>query len=136
MEFDQSSDLKLVHVIPPAVYTANKVGAIVDTHGFESLTYSIHVGVALTGGGFDALLEESDASDLSGSNVVSADETIGALPVTVATDANLILRVGCVGKKRYQRLTLTETGTVSAGVIGASAILGNPRTGPVAEQAT
>ena len=136
MEFDQSSDLKLVHVIPPAVYTGDKVGAIVDTLLFESLTYSIHVGVALTGGGFTVLLEEGDASDLTGSNVVAAGDTIGALPVFVATDANLILRVGVVGKKRYQRLTLDEDSTVTAGVIGVSAILGNPRTGPVAEQAT
>jgi hypothetical protein len=134
-ERDLHSEVTIAHVVPPAVYTATEVGVPLDTLGYESVEFVIHVGTALVGGGFTALLEESDASGGTYAAVAAA-ETLGDLPVLVATDADKVVRVGSIGKERWQRLTLTETGTVSAGVIGAIAILSNPKRVPTDAQAT
>ncbi len=134
MESDLHNELFAVHSIPPAVYTATEVGAVIDTKNYEGLEYFIHVGVALTGGGFTALLEECETSGGTYTAVAAANR-LGDLPVFLATDANKVLRVGSIGKMRYSRLTLTETTTVTAGVIGAIAVLGVPRTIPTTAQA-
>lgn len=128
--------MKLTHVIESVVRTATVVGAIVDTKDFESLEYAITIDDALVGGGFTALLEEGNDPALSDAAAVVAGETLGALPVAIATDTDKVMRVGTVGKKRYSRLTLTETGSVTAGLIGAIAIQQHPRNAPTAEQAT
>jgi hypothetical protein len=135
MERDLHNELFAVHSIPPAVYTATKVGAVIDTKEYEGLEYFIHVGVALANGGFNALLEECETSGGTYTAVSDANR-LGDLPVFVATDANLVLRVGTIGKMRYSRLTLTETSAVDAGVIGAIAVFGKPRTIPTTAQAT
>ena len=140
MEYDIHSNLKIVHAIAPAVNIASVNGAAIDVLGFESIEYIIHVGAALVGGGFDVTVEQSP-DDGSGASTgvwtaVPAAETLGVLPVLVATDANKVLRVGSIGKERHQRVVLTETGTVTAGVTGASAVLGNPVTKPVPDQST
>lgn len=139
-EYDLHNRVKGVHSIEHAIHTATKVGAEIDTKGFESIEYIIHVSDALVGGGFTALLEQSP-DDGAGSPTgvwaaVPDAERLGDLPVTIATDTDLVLRVGSIGKDRHSRLTLTETGTVTAGIIGASAIMGNPKTIPTVAQAT
>lgn len=144
LEYDLNSRIKIVHVIPPAVYTADAVGAIINVgptgtapqeQGFLSMCYLIHIGTALIGGGFICIFEESDVVTFGGEEtVVPAANVLGGSPIMVATDANETRRVGIVGKKQYQRLTLDETGTVTAGVIGATALLANPRFIPIPAQ--
>lgn len=137
MEHEIHSRIKLVHCIAPAAIAANTNGAAIDTAGFESLEYAFNVGTAMVGGGFAVTLQESDTGAFGGEETaVSADETIGALPTISIGDANMVFRVGSIGKKRYQRPVLTETGTISAGVIGCMAILGDPKEMPVADQST
>ena len=140
MEHSLHNKVSIVHSTAPAVYTASTVGAEIDTKGFESCEFIIHIGTALVGGGFTALLEDSPDNG-SGAptgvwTAVADENRLGALPVSIATDANLVLRVGSISKERFQRLTLTETGTVSAGVIGATCVLGHPKNAPTTEQAT
>lgn len=143
MEYDLHSKVKAVDCIGPAVLAADTNGAAIDMQqdqGYESIEYLIHVGTALAGGGWDVTIEQSP-DDGSGSptgvwTAVPADETLGALPVFVATDTDLVLRVGSIGKERHQRVVLTETGTISAGVTGASAILSHAKQLPVADQST
>lgn len=108
------------------------VGNIIDTQGFESLEYLVSLG-DWTDGLYTVLLEESEDSGLSGSNVVSAAETLGALPALGADNA--IGRVGSIGKKRYQRLSIVSTAFSSAGseAVHAMAILGHPKHAPVAQ---
>ena len=136
MERDSHSSSQIVHAIAPAVYTANSVGAIVDTLGFEALLWVIHVGVAITGGGFTCLFQEDDVVGFGGVTTVPADGVIGGSPVIIATDANKVFRVGIIAKKRFQRLTLVETDTVTAGVIGATAVLTEAKARPVDDQNT
>lgn len=134
MEHSLHNKLQIEFVLEGIVRTATGVGAIIDTKGFESLEYVMIVSAALVGGGFVMLLEESDASNMAGSNVVSADETLGTLPLCIATDTDFVARVGCIGKKRFQRATLTETGTVTAGIVSVIGILGHPKNAPTDEQ--
>lgn len=140
MEFDLHNRVKAVLAVPSAVIAADTNGATIDTLGFEGLEYIISVGVAFVGGGFDVTIEQSP-DDGAGSatgvwTAVPAAETLGDLPVVIITDADMVLRVGSIGKERHQRIVLTETGTISAGVIGVIAVLSHPREVPTIAQAT
>lgn len=109
-----------------AAATTLIVGAIIDTLGYESLEYLIQVGV-LTTGTVSFIIEEGDDSGLSDAAAVSAEETLGALTGFAVTDDTSTKRVGSIGKKRYQRLSLQPAGTVSIDFLGAVALLGHPK---------
>ena len=108
------------------------VGEIIDSKGFESLEFIAQSGT-ITDGAYALLLEESDDSGMSGATVVSADETLGELTGFASTDDDSTIRVGSIGKKRFQRLSLVSTGTSSGGVFSAIAVLGHAHTNPVAQ---
>lgn len=115
-----------IPAIDPAVYTATKVGDIIDTQGYESLLFSIQSGV-LTTGTWTPKIEDGDDSALSDAADVDSDFLIGTIAAATfaATDDGTIKKIGYVGKKRYVRLTLTGASTPD-GLIGAQAILGYP----------
>lgn len=106
------------------------VGNTIDTQGFESLEYILSIGNWTTGD-FSLLLEESDAANMAGSNVVAASERLGALVILGADNA--ITRVGVIAKKRYQRASIVSADTASSLGVGAIALLGHPKTAPVAQ---
>ena len=106
------------------------VGAIIDTLDYESLEYIIQAGV-ITTGTVSFILEQGDDSGLSDAAVVPADEVLGALTGFLVTDDTSTKRVGSIGKKRYQRLSLQPAGTAAINFLGACAVLGNPKSGPV-----
>jgi hypothetical protein len=133
-EYDLHSKILIVHVVPPAAIAVDTNGAIVDTLGYDSLEYVLHVGTAFVGGGYDVTIREDDLVAFATSTALGAAETLGALPSIVITDANAVFRVGSIGKKRFSRITLTETDTITGGVIGVTAILSNPRVTPEADQ--
>jgi hypothetical protein len=135
-EYDQSSEITLVHCVTPSAIAADTNGATVDTSGYESITYAIHVGTAMAGGGFNVTIEQDDDSGFGSGAAVSAAETIGTLPTISIGDTDKVYRVGSIGKERYQRIVLTETGTISGGTIGVVAILGNPKSTPTSAQNT
>lgn len=134
---DAHHKMKASFVIESVVRTATVVGAIIDTKDFESLEYIIIIDDALVGGGFTALLEEGDDPALGDATVLPAAVRLGALPIAIENDTDKVMRVGTIGKKRFSRITLTETGTgVTAGLIGVIAIQQHPRNAPTAEQDT
>lgn len=108
------------------------VGAIIDTLDYESLEYIIQAGV-ITTGTVSFILEEGDDSALSDAAVVPAADVLGALTGFLVTDDTSTKRVGSIGKKRYQRLSLQPAGTAAIDFLGAVAVLGNPKTAPVAQ---
>ena len=137
MEHSLHHDLKIVHCIAPAALAATTNGASIDTLGHESLEYVFHVGTAMVGGGFDVTLQESATGAFGGEETaVPAANILGALPSIAIADANKVFRVGSIGKKRYQRPVITETGTITGGVIGCVAVLGHPRNAPTDAQNT
>jgi hypothetical protein len=109
------------------------VGNIIDTVGFESLEYVIQSGT-ITDGTYTLLIEESDDSGFSGSSVVSSDETLGVLTGFVAADDDSALRVGSIGKLRFQRLSIVSASTsTGATKFSAVAIQGHPKHMPTDE---
>lgn len=126
-----------VSIINAATHGTNATGidgTVIDSAGFESLEYVIQVGTILGTASLAVVLEESDEVTFGGEETaVSADDTLGALPTIGASQASgSVLRVGTIGKKRYQRITIV--GTVSTGTYGAIGILGHPKNAATAEQ--
>jgi hypothetical protein len=135
MEYDLHSNVKQVVALNAAAIGSDTttVGSIIDTAGFESLEYVVQSGT-ITDGAYALLLEEGDESDLSDAAAVSSDETLGVLTGFVAADDNVAKRVGSIGKKRYQRLSIVSTDTTTgAAFMSAVGVLGHPKSGPVAE---
>lgn len=124
--------------------TTAQVGEIIDLLGYDSLTYVIATGsIADTDATFTVLLEESDASDMTGAAAVDdADmisQTAGAAPETAAAfqfdDDNEVRKLGYVGNKRHTRITITPVANASAALIAAVAVLAHPSVAPVVQAA-
>ncbi len=122
--------------LDPAAITTDTttVGNIIDTQGYESLEYLAYTKI-LTDGDYAFKLEEGDDSGLSDAADVPSDEVLGALTGFVDdTDDDAVKRVGSIGKKRYQRLSIVSTSTTTGvDILGAVAILGHPKHAPVAQ---
>jgi hypothetical protein len=135
MEFDLHSNVKDAVALKQQAISSNTTtdGEIVDTQGYESLEFIALAGT-ITDGAYALLLQEGDDSGLSDAAAVSADETLGALTGFVAAGDDCVIRVGSIGKKRYQRLSIVSTSvTTGVNMMGAVAVLGNPLTAPVAQ---
>lgn len=110
-----------------------QVGQIIDIQGFDSLLYAINAGtLADADATFAVLLEESDASDMTGATTVAdADmisETVGTAPLTAAgfkfDSDNQVRTLGYIGNKRYTRLTVTPANNTGNADFGVTAQLG------------
>lgn len=125
---DILSHLDVVKVIAPIDVTDNtpSVGAIIDMADYLGGFYMIGSGVlADAGATWTALLEESDASDLTGSNEVDDVDMLpagtgqeAAASFTQANDG-AVKTLGYVGNKRYHRLTITPANNASSGPMTA-----------------
>lgn len=114
------------------------VGEIIDKKGFESVTYIIATGsLGDADVTFTVLLEESDAANMAGAAAVADADLLGteALAGFQFDDDNECRKLGYIGSKRYTRLTITpsgNSGTPSAALLAAVAILGHPQIAPTA----
>ena len=134
-EFDLHSNVKQEVALDSQDITTNTttVGNIIDTVGFESLEFVIQSGV-ITDGTYALLLEEDDVIGFGSATVVPADLTLGVLTGFVAADDNTALRVGSIGKKQFQRLSIVSAGTsTGATKFSSVAVLGHPKSAPTAE---
>ena len=110
-----------------------QVGQIIDSKGYDSLTYVIAIGsIADADTTFAVLLEESNDSGMSGATAVADDDLIGteALAGFQFDDDNETRKLGYKGSKRYTRLTITPANNASAAVLSAVAVLGHPHAKP------
>lgn len=133
--FDQSTNFNPIPAVNPASVSSDTTtaGAIIDTQGYGSLTFIVQTG-ARTAGTVTPLIEESDDSGLSGSNAVADADLIGLEASAALAAANKTSKIGYVGKKRYVRCSLVTTGSTNAFIIGALALLGDPKTAPKSDQ--
>lgn len=134
-EYDSVSEMKVAEAIPFVAHNAAINGNSIDTLGFESLTFAIQAGTLGTGT-VNFLMQEADdnGSGAPGAfTTVAAGDMIGTLPTILATDDNKSYRIGYIGKKQWVRINNVGTGWTSV-IHGVIAILGNPKTGPVAAQ--
>lgn len=126
--------INLKRVLSPASVadTTAQVGTVVDSKGFESVTYVIATGsIADVDATFTVLLEESDASG-SGFAAVADADLLGteALAGFQFDDDNECRKLGYIGAKRYTRLTITPVANASAALLSAVAVLGHPQIAP------
>lgn len=134
---DQMNNIALKRAISPVSVSDNTAQAsqIIDTAGYESLTFAIALGsIADADATFAVTLEHGDDSGLSDTAAPAAADIIGT--TTLAgfqyDSDNACRKVGYKGTKRYVRLTITPTGNASAALMSVIAILGNPMAGPTA----
>lgn len=108
-----------------AAVTANAdntatVGPIVDCKGAKSVTFAIGAGtLADADATFTALVEESAAANMSGSNAVADADLIGTevlASFTFAAD-QLTRKIGYKGSLRYVRCTVTPANNTGAAPI-------------------
>ena len=129
---DLKNDIKILNGVSIASITTNTTtaGVEVDTQGYESVTIEVITG-ARTDGTVTPLLQESDVSGTYSGSV--ADEDLIGLEADAAlSTANARARFGYIGKKRYVKLSLVSTSVTTGLTAGASVILGNPKSAPVA----
>lgn len=111
------------------------VSQIIDRQGYDSLEFLINIGsVPDANVTFAVLVEEGDASNLSGGNAVADADLLGTelLAGFQYDDDNEVRKIGYTGDKRYVRLTITPSGNSSPGCyLGAIAVLGHPAQAPV-----
>lgn len=132
-KFDMYHNTKPEIALATYTFTGDeaKAGAIIDTLRYESVTYIIISGT-LTTGTFTPSIEEGDDSGLSDATAIDSDFILGSYAdATFAdTDDDTAKSIGTVGKKRYQRLTITGASS-AAGTITVIAVLGNAWHNPV-----
>ena len=121
----------------------DNVGEIIDMKGFESLTYLITTGLAVTGV-FTPKIEKSSSPTFAQDVVeVTAKELLGTIAdatLTGAGDSEKTSKIGVVNTGvsnfaglnesnngyRYFRLTMVGTGTAAAASLTSTALLGHP----------
>lgn len=131
-----------VHVLqaiaPVAARTDNTavVSSIIDLQGYDAAMFAISIGTNTdVNATFAVLVEEGDASNLSGGNAVADADLIGTevLAGFQFDDDTETRKIGYRGSKRYIRLTITPTGNDSGNIfLAAVAILGSPSLRPTA----
>jgi hypothetical protein len=132
---DHSNHLQIKRLFSPLATPADntaQVSQIIDVRGARSVTLALSLGaLADAGAQFTVLLEESDASDMSGAAAVAdADmisQTPGTAPETAASfteaDDNEVRKVGYIGAMAYIRATITPANNGTASYISGVAIL-------------
>lgn len=134
---DNFNEINVKRVLSPASVADNtaQVGEIVDSKGFNSLTYLIATGsLADADATFTVLLEDGAAANLADAVAVDNAYLLGteALASFIFSDDNKCFKLGYIGNKRYTRLTITPGGNASAALLSAVAVLGEAQIQPTA----
>jgi hypothetical protein len=129
---DLKNDIKILNALNIASISTNTTtaGVEIDTQGYESVTFEIITG-ARTDGTVTPLIQETDTSG-SYSGSVDDDNLIGLEADAALSVAQSRSRIGYIGTKRYVKLSLVSTSVTTGLTAGASVILGNPKSAPVA----
>lgn len=131
-----STDLKTKIKITPAFNIASitssttTAGVEIDTVGYDSLTFALQLG-ARTDGNYTLLVQHSNTSG-SGYVDVADDYLVGLESETTLSTANSVSKIGVLNFNRYVKISVVSAGVTSGATVGALAILGSPRTAPVA----
>lgn len=109
-------------------------GDWIDTAGFEAIEFIVLTGT-LTDGSYELQIQQSSATSGQPVTNVTGDLLLGGSKTLSANDDNKAVRIGSIGKERYQRLRIVSTGVTTGGNFGAIAMQGKPKFAPVAEVA-
>ena len=137
MNKDLHNNIGICIMREAADWTADATTNLVDTTGYEGCEIIVTVGALTNVDGSNYLeisLEECDTTTGTSFTTVAAGDLLGAFTkIDSASEDSVVQRVGYIGNKRYLRINLNETGTISAGIIGVYAILGQPRHAPASD---
>lgn len=134
---DLHNDLKWSMAEPPVAAQTNSdaalVSTVLDCSGFFVNEFLGLVGT-LTDAGVTTviLVEESDASDMTGAVAVADADLLGVETGAAFTQAsdNKAIKIGYRGSKRYIRVTITPTGNAAGDIFFAAGWLqACPRSG-------
>lgn len=131
------NNVNVKRVLSPASVadTTAQVGQIIDRQGYGDVLYLVATGsIADADATFTVLLEESDASDMTGAAAVADADLLGTevLAAFQFDDDNECRKLGYKGVKRYTRLTITPVANASAALLAAVCVLGSPSLAPTA----
>lgn len=135
MKTDLSSEILVKPSIDPAViYAGNgtKTGAIIDTQGYEALTFVLQTGV-LTDGTWTSGIYGSNDSGMAGEAQLTGNQIIGTDTAEAITDDSVCKREGvniAAAGFRYYRQKATQASASTGGYLCGCAILGKPRFAP------
>jgi len=132
MERDLASNMSTELAIDLLVINSNGItdGNIIDTIGFESLTFIV-VSDVIQDGNYSILIKEGNDPSLSDAVDVSVDDLLGSAIVFGVSDQKSSFHVGVNSNKRYYRLSVEAVGITSGGTFVASAILSHAKKNPV-----
>lgn len=129
---EQINNFTFLNGFPPVVLTnvdTAQVSAIIDTQGYQSAAFLIHIGT-LTDADVTlaVLIEDGNDSGLSDAAAV-ADTFLEPLESVVAADFGddlIVRKIAYRGPKRYLRCTVTPTGNNAGDApLSCMAMLGN-----------
>ncbi len=135
---DLANNLHFVPAFQPkAAVTDNtaQVSAILDRRGYEAVALALVTGVQSDADAtFTVLLEESDASDMTGATAVDDADLIGteALASFTFAEDGVCRKLGYVGNKRYLRATITPANNTGNLFVAGLWVLGGARSLPTA----
>lgn len=119
--------------------TGSSAGKIIDRKGYAGVEFIVGYGaITTTGSVVTALVKEGDVTgtltSVADGDLLGTEALVGlaAGARTSGTGQQVVKRIGYKGGKRYVQLTLTNSGTTSAGIMWADAILHTPEAAPVA----
>lgn len=119
--------------------TGNNAGRIIDRKGYAGVEFLVLYGaITTTGTVVTPVVKEGDATGSMASaangDLVGTETGAGLAASTDRTSESgklVVKRIGYKGRKRYVSIDLNGTGTTSAGIVAAAAILFNPEAAPV-----
>lgn len=130
---DQKTLVKPVSALNPTTIASDTTtnGIIIDTKGFQSLTFILQSG-AIAAGTATPTLEEDDVVGFGSATTVATGDLLGTIAdATFAdTDDDAVKWIGYRGKKRFVRLSIVTTGSTTSTVLSAVALKGNPDLAP------
>jgi len=100
-------------------------GTIIDTVGFEAITFFMQVGV-VTNGDVAMLIEDGDDSGLSDAAAVSDDFLVGTEVATLLDTSQTVSKIGYVGKKQFVRPSAVTDNSANL-TVGITAVLTKKR---------
>ena len=124
MEYDLKHHVKPVAALPAGDFTSASNGEIIDTVGYQSLTFLVSIGTVTSAS--QLKIEHGDDSGLSDAAAVDDSHILDELPAIATSDANGTKWFGYIGKKRYVRVSFVS-GNATLGVVG---LYGHPNSVP------
>jgi hypothetical protein len=141
VKWDLHNNIKQVLAVAPVTLgaTGANTGRVIDTKGYTGVEFLLEYGaITTTGTVVTAVLYEGDTTgalaSVADTSLIGTEALASLLASSDRTSGSgklVTKRLGYKGNKRYLRLNMNGTGTTSAGIIAASAILFNAESAPV-----